>query len=104
MVRNLGLVLGVCAALAAGGVATSAPAVAGEGAAATAAAKKRGCAKKKTKKARKSCEKLRKTGKYRKGQVCALTAKKQAEYGRYGFFCLDISANQDGSLTYLEDL
>lgn len=81
-------------------VATSAAPPAAE----TAAKKKRGCATKKTKKARAACQKLRKTGKYRKGQVCSLGAKKQQEYARYGFFCLDISARQDGSLTYLEEL
>lgn len=72
---------------------------------ATAAAKKKtGCAALKTKKKQENCKKLRKTKKYRKGQVCALSAKKQAEYGRYGYFCLDISADQNGSLTYLEEL
>lgn len=93
-------VLAACLALGLGG-ATAASAPAGSPAAEV-AAKKRGCAKKKTKKARAQCQKLRKTGKYRKGQVCALA--KQSEYARYGFFCLDISANQDGSLTTLEDL
>jgi len=71
---------------------------------ADAAKKKTGCATLKSKKKQASCKSLRKTKKYRKGQVCALTKKMQAEYSRYGYFCLDISASQDGSLTYLEEL
>ncbi len=99
MFRLVMLSLALCGALA-----LAAPVAAPVVDTADAAAKKRGCATKKTKKARAQCQRLRKTGKYRKGQVCALSAKKQQEYSRYGFFCLDISANQDGSLTYLEDL
>lgn len=104
MFRTSVSLLAACAALGFGGAAVAGQAGAspGERPAAEAAAKKRGCATKKTKKARAQCQKLRKTGKYRKGQVCALA--KQSEYSRYGFFCLDISARQDGSLTYLEDL
>lgn len=103
MFRISVLVLTTCLALGLSGatVATAAPA---SPSAEAAAKKKRGCATKKTKQARAQCEKMRKTGKYRKGQVCSLSAKKQREYARYGFFCLDISARQDGSLTYLEDL
>lgn len=92
-VRAIGVVL--ASTLALGGI-TVVPA--------DAAKKKTGCAALKTKKKQESCKKLRKTKKYRKGQVCALSAKKQAEYGRYGYFCLDISADQNGSLTYLEEL
>lgn len=106
--RRLVTSLTLCALVGLGGttaVAGSATAASGSGATAEAAAKKkRGCATKKTKKARAQCQKLRKSGKYRKGQVCALSKEKQKEYSRYGFFCLDISANQDGSLTYLEEL
>lgn len=71
---------------------------------ADAAKKKTGCATLKSKKKQANCKKLRKSKKYRKGQVCVLSKKMQAEYGRYGYFCLDISAGQDGSLTYLEEL
>lgn len=74
---------------------------------ATAAAKskkKTGCQALKTKKQQASCKRLRASGKYRKGMVCALTKKKQAEYMRAGYFCLDISADQNGGLTYLEVL
>ncbi|MFA9269176.1 MAG: hypothetical protein ACEQSX_00230 [Baekduiaceae bacterium] len=97
--RRIVTSLALCALLGLGGTTavTAAPV-------AETSAKKRGCATKKTKKARAQCQKLRKTGKYRKGQVCALSKEKQKEYSRYGFFCLDISANQDGSLTYLEEL
>lgn len=98
LVLTAGLALGLSGAT----VASAAPAP--PSAEAAAKKKKRGCATKKTKKARAACEKARKTGKYRKGQVCALSAKKQQEYSRYGFVCLDISASQDGSLTYLEEL
>lgn len=107
MFRSSVSLLAACAALGLGGATLSAQAGAApdRGPTAEAAAKKkRGCATKKTKKARAQCQRLRKTGKYRKGQVCALSKQKQAEYARYGFFCLDISANQDGSLTYLEEL
>lgn len=103
MFRTSVAVLAACAVLGLGGTTVAVQAVAAP-AAETAAKKKRGCATKKTKKARAQCQKLRKTGKYRKGQVCALSKEKQREYARYGFFCLDISANQDGSLTYLEEL
>ncbi len=103
MVRHLVTSLALAAAVSVGGVTATAPATASPDASAS-AKKKRGCATKKTKKARSQCAKLRKSGKYRKGQVCALSKEKQQEYSRYGFFCLDISANQDGSLTYLEEL
>jgi hypothetical protein len=74
------------------------------GGADAAAKKPRGCAALPSAKARKQCAKLRRSGGYRKGQVCSLSASKQREYRRRGFFCIDVSANQDGSLTYLENL
>lgn len=70
------------------------------------AAKKRphGCAALKTKKQRNACQNRRRSGKYKKGLVCSLGRKKQAEYRTYGFVCIDVSARQDGSLTFLDDL
>lgn len=103
MLRLSVSILAACAAFGLAGPSSVATAAAPPTADA-AAKKKRGCATKKTKKARAQCQKLRKTGRYRKGQVCSLSEKKQREYSRYGFFCLDISASQDGSLTYLEEL
>ncbi|MTD44818.1 hypothetical protein GKE82_11080 [Conexibacter sp. W3-3-2] len=80
------------------------PAVATAPLAGAATKKKTGCAALKTKKQQTACKKGRKTTKLRRGQVCSLGKAKGAEYKRLGYFCLDISAGQDGSLTYLEEL
>lgn len=68
------------------------------------ATKKRGCSTLKTSKARSACKAKRKSSKLRKGQVCSLGKAKQREYRKAGYICIDVSAGQDGSLTFLEDL
>ncbi|WP_354698864.1 hypothetical protein DSM112329_04562 [Paraconexibacter sp. AEG42_29] len=104
---RIGRVLGVrvrAGAVLAAACVAAAPAALTGAAPATAAKKKTGCAALSTKAKQKQCVKLRKTTKLRRGIVCSLGAKKGLEYRRAGYFCLDISAGQDGSLTYLEEL
>lgn len=105
------LVALVALALIAGPLGVPAQAGASPGASASASAKaKKKCKKFKGAKKRKCLKNAGKSGKkpwagspYRPGMTCAITAKMQKVYAKYGLFCLDIST-PDFYLTTLTPL